>query len=367
MAIPHGRPPDLPRTGTMPSTETLQHAIRAISTTINNSSTQMLKQSKKNNNLLKNCEAQLNTVEAQLQICDAQLKTCNAQLDIVLVRLVQLKTSAPTPVRLPASQPTINHYQPYSASPPSMDRQLSHFGFSGAENRFPRLSLVISRPEAIPPSPSASKDTRTLLTPHRQLNIHYQISAVPQQITGAGKQNDGKIQEQPPSRAGCGMKFDCRALTLVLHGLMQSGGSKTVPPPTPNQQFFRNTISTEYSTNPKNLLLLNTITKNSTTFPSPTMFDLAPFLSPQLLYPPNVARRPRNFQIKPITKLSKFSDRLSPQYLFPPNETRLSQMHRTTEHSQQQTTTQQYVHHPINCSLSPQYLYPPNPARTCCA
>ena len=62
MAIPPGRPPDLPQTGTMPTTESLQHAIRATTTTITNSFTQMLKQSKQNNILLENREAQLKTV-----------------------------------------------------------------------------------------------------------------------------------------------------------------------------------------------------------------------------------------------------------------------------------------------------------------
>ena len=103
---------------------------------------------------------------------------------------------------------------------------------------------------------------------------------------------------------------------------------------------------------------------NDTTFPFPssTIFVLAPSLSPQLLYLPNMAKRPgTDLLSNSPTKPYNLPDRLFPQYLFPPNEAFQQQtwsafMPPKHDTSLLKTTNQQYA----NCSLSPQYLHSQN-------
>mmetsp|Transcript_18405 Transcript_18405/g.28177 ORF Transcript_18405/g.28177 Transcript_18405/m.28177 type:complete len:118 (+) Transcript_18405:122-475(+) len=109
----------------------------------------------------------------------------------------------------------------------------------------------------------------------------------------------------------------------------------------------------------------------ASTYPSAKSFVLAPFLSQQYSYPPNVARR-LGTDLLPnhTTNLYNLSDRLSPQYLFPPNEA-FQQilpafMPLTNNTSHLQPKTQQSVYHLINCSLLSQYLHTPNSTQICC-
>ena len=153
----------------------------------------------------------------------------------MLMRLDHLFISVPTPVSLPASLSPINQNQHYSAPPPPMNFQFSHLGSSAPHHTndavtiIPQSSSITSCPEEFPPSPLASKPTRAPPTPPRQPNTQHQISAA--------------------LLTGCGMKIDCRALTLVLYGLTtQSGGRSTVLPPISHQQISGNMLSVSKNT-----------------------------------------------------------------------------------------------------------------------
>lgn len=140
-------------------------------------------------------------------------------------------------------------------------------------------------------------------------------------------------------------------------------------PPNQCDQIQPPTEPAPPSAAPSQYINLNTDTVS--TCPALTNFVLAPSLSLQHLYPPNVVRRSgTNLLSNPTTNLYELPNHLLLQYFFPPNEAlqqfRSNYMPPKHDTSLLKTKTQQYAYHPTNCSLSPQYLHPPNSAHTCC-